>query len=76
MFHSTCSEFHKLVGLVIKTSILRYTRFYAKMVDVEIVFGQRFHSKLRSITPVATKVHVILRSSIVFTWMRVPIGLV
>ena len=47
-----------------------------KMVDVDIVFGQRFHSKLRSVTLVATKVHVILRSSVVFTWMRVPIGLV
>ena len=28
------------------------------------------HSKLRSITPVATKVHVILRSFVVLTWMR------
>jgi hypothetical protein len=29
------------------------------------------HSKLRSITPVvATKVHMILRSFVVLTWMR------
>ena len=30
----------------------------------------KLHSKLRSIIPVATKVHVILRSSVVLTWMR------
>jgi hypothetical protein len=28
------------------------------------------HSKLRSITHVATKVHVILRSFVVLTWMH------
>ena len=28
------------------------------------------HSKLRSITPVATKMHVILLSFVVLTWMR------
>ena len=32
--------------------------------------GEGFHSKLRSITPVASKVHVILRSLVVLTWMR------
>ena len=34
------------------------------------------HSKLRSITPMATKVHVILRSFVVLTWMRDTIELV
>ena len=34
------------------------------------------HSKLRSITPVATKVHVILRSFVVLTWMHDTIELV
>ena len=34
------------------------------------------HSKLRSITPVATKVHIILRSFVVLTWMRDTIELV
>ena len=28
------------------------------------------HSKLHSMTPVATKVHMILRSFVVLTWMR------
>jgi hypothetical protein len=28
------------------------------------------HSKLRSITPVATKMHVILRGVVVLTWMH------
>ena len=28
------------------------------------------HSKVRSITHVATKAHMILRSFVVFTWMR------
>ena len=34
------------------------------------------HSKLRSITHVATKVHVLLRSFVVSTWMRDTIDLV
>ena len=34
------------------------------------------HSKLRSITHVATKVHVILRSFVVLTWMSDTIQLV
>ena len=34
------------------------------------------HSKLCSITHVATKVHVILRSFVVLTWMRDTIDLV
>ena len=34
------------------------------------------HSKLRSITHVATIVHVILQSYVVFTWMRDTIELV
>ena len=34
------------------------------------------HSKLRSITHVATKVHMILRSFVVLTWMRDTIELV
>ena len=33
-------------------------------------------SKLHSITPVATKVHVILQSFVVFTWMRDTVELV
>jgi hypothetical protein len=33
------------------------------------------HSKLRRITPVATKVHVILWSFVLLTWMRDPIEL-
>ena len=28
------------------------------------------HSKLRSVTPVVTKVHVILQSFVALTWMR------
>lgn len=34
------------------------------------------HSKLRSLTPVATKVHVILGGFAVLTWMRDTIELV
>ena len=34
------------------------------------------HSKLCSITPVATKVHAILWTSVVLTWMRDTIELV
>jgi hypothetical protein len=34
------------------------------------------HCKLCSITPVATKVHVILRSFVVLTWMHDTIDLV
>ena len=34
------------------------------------------HFKLHIITPVATKVHVILRSFVVLTWMRDTIELV
>jgi hypothetical protein len=34
------------------------------------------HSKLRSITPVATKVHMILRSFVVLAWMHETIELV
>jgi hypothetical protein len=34
------------------------------------------HSKLRSITPLATKVHVKLWSFVVLTWMRNTIELV
>ena len=34
------------------------------------------HSKLHSITHVATKVHMILRSFVVLTWMRDTIDLV
>jgi hypothetical protein len=34
------------------------------------------HPKLRSITPVATKVHVILRSFVVVIWMHDNIELV
>jgi hypothetical protein len=37
---------------------------------------QHVHSKLRSITLVATKVHVMLRSSVVLTWMCDTIELV
>ena len=36
----------------------------------------QLHSKLRIITPVASKVHVILRSFVVLTWMRDTIELV
>ena len=35
-----------------------------------LFFLYRVHPKLRSITLVATKVHVILRSFVVLTWMR------
>ena len=34
------------------------------------------HSKLRSITRVATKVHVILQNFVVITWMRDIVELV
>ena len=33
-------------------------------------YMSQLHSKLRSITPVATKVHVMLRSFVVLGWMR------
>ena len=36
----------------------------------------QLHSKLCSITSMATKVHVILRSFVVLTWMRDAIELV
>jgi hypothetical protein len=36
----------------------------------------KLHSKLCSITHVATKLHVILRSFVVLTWMRDTIELV
>ena len=38
--------------------------------------GGAVHSKLRSITPVAIKVHVILRSFVVLTWVHDTIELV
>jgi hypothetical protein len=38
--------------------------------------GVFVHSKLRSITHVATKVHVILRSFVMLTWLRDTIELV
>ena len=38
--------------------------------DPSVCKSNQLHSKLRSITPVATKVHVILRSFVVLTWMR------
>jgi hypothetical protein len=40
--------------------------------DIEqcIPYELLLQSKLRSITPVATKVHVILRGFVVLTWMR------
>ena len=41
-----------------------------------VLFSILIHSKLRSITPVITKVHVILRSFVVLTWMRDTIELV
>jgi len=34
------------------------------------------HSKVRSIAPVATKVHMTLQSFVVLTWMRDAIELV
>ena len=37
---------------------------------------KRIHSKLRSITPVVIKVHVILQSFVVLPWMRDTIKLV
>ena len=36
----------------------------------------KVHAKLRSITPVATNVHMILQSFVVLTWMRGTIELV
>ena len=39
-------------------------------------YNKYVHSKLRSITSVATKVHVILRSFVVLTWMSDTIELV
>ena len=38
--------------------------------------GVTLHLKLHSITPVATKVHVILRGFVVLTWMRDAVELV
>ena len=47
------------------------------LVDMKITNqGSLLHSKLYSITPVATKVHVILRSFVVLTRMRDTIELV
>ena len=40
------------------------------------IMSGHINSKLRSITHVATKVHVILRSFVVLTWMRDTIELV
>jgi hypothetical protein len=46
-----------------------------KQMLLPLVEGGPFwiHSKLCSITLMATKVHVILRSFVVLTWMRVTI---
>ena len=38
--------------------------------------GSEVHPKLCGITPVATKVHVLLRNFVVVTWMRDTIELV
>ena len=38
--------------------------------SVKLMLKLLIHSKLCSITPVATKVHVILWSFLVLTWMR------
>ena len=46
--------------------------------DIEVMHKTRkdIHPKLHSITHVATKVHVILRSFVVLTWMCDTIELV
>ena len=46
--------------------------FLLKMANLSTI---NVHSKLRSITPVATKVHVVLRSFVVLAWMRDTIEL-
>ena len=52
------------------TSIM--SLFLLKMANLSTI---NVHSKLRSITPVATKVHVVLRSFVVLAWMRDTIEL-
>ena len=54
--------------LVVNTTFPMYFRTNSKSFKI--------HSKLRSITHVATKVHVILQSFVVLTWMHDTIELV
>ena len=44
--------------------------------NLKVLFNIRVHSKLCSITPVATEVHMILRSFVVLSWMCDTIELV
>jgi hypothetical protein len=43
---------------------------YVTLTTINGVVGRHIHSKLHSITPVATNVHVILQIFVVLTWMR------
>ena len=44
--------------------------------QLQSTHNTKLHSKLLSITHVVTKVHMILRSFVVLTWMRDTTGLV
>ena len=55
-----------------QTNVISYMHAFV----CEIGLCNVVHSKLHSITPVATKVHVVLRSFIVLTWMHDTIELV
>ena len=57
----------------------RPKKCFAIMSTTLMRFGEdvtRVHSKLHSIKPMATKVHVILRSFVATTWMHDAIELV
>ena len=63
-------ELHELLNFI-STVITNDDNWHTKSSNMVKV-----HSKLRSITPVATKMHVILQSFKVLTWMRDIIELV
>ena len=53
----------------VHTIILSHYHYAAATISCSILIIP-LHSKLRSITPVAAKMHVTLRSFVVLTWMR------
>jgi hypothetical protein len=55
---------------------LTYIGGFALQIFITFIRGLCIHSKLRSITPMASKVHVILHSFVVLIWMRDALELV
>ena len=67
---STKPQDLNLESLATQANVLPKSPENAKLI------GFTLHFRLRSITPVATKVHTILQSFVVLTWMCVTIELV